>query len=394
MAIITDKKQIEELLTRGVNEVIDFNHLKNRLLSGKKLRVKLGIDPTSPDIHLGRSVALLKLRDFQNLGHQIVFIIGDFTGMIGDTSDKEGERPMLSEREVKKNMKSYIAQVKKILDVKKAEIYFNSKWLAKLGYAEIGRQANQFSLAEFINRENIKKRLANETRVSLRELLYPLMQAYDSVMIKADVEVGGTDQRFNLLTGRTLQLNYQQEPQDVVMTNLILGTDKRKMSSSWSNTINILDEPNEMFGKTMSLSDNLIITYFEHCTRVPLETARKYEEQLKNDEVNPRDIKMFLAYEITKIYWGEKNAEKARNYFITVFQKKDLPLEMPAMKLADKNILDVLVLGGLAESKSDARRLIEQKGVIIDGKTIASIKETVKSGSIIQKGKRHFLKVI
>ncbi len=213
MKIQATKEQIEELLTRGVNEVIDIDHLRKRLLSGEKLRIKLGIDPTSPNIHLGRAVTLLKLKDFQDLGHQIIFIIGDFTGEIGDTSDKESERPMLSSDEIKKNIKTYIKQVGKILDVKKTEIYFNSKWLKKIGYTEIGRQANQFSLAEFIGRENIRKRLKLGKRISLRELLYPLMQGYDSVVIKADLEVGGTDQRFNLLAGRTLQSHYEQQPQ-------------------------------------------------------------------------------------------------------------------------------------------------------------------------------------
>ncbi|MDD4995857.1 MAG: tyrosine--tRNA ligase [Patescibacteria group bacterium] len=388
-----DEKQIKGLLTRGVNEVIDFSHLRKRLLSGEKLRIKLGIDPTSPHIHLGRAVSLLKLRDFQNLGHKVVFIIGDFTGVVGDTSDKESERPMLFKKQVEENMKTYIRQAGKILDMEKTEICHNSTWLKKLGYEEIGKQANQFSLAEFINRENIKKRLNLGTRVSLRELLYPLMQGYDSVEVKADVELGGTDQRFNLLAGRTLQEYYGQKPQDVMMTNLILGTDGRKMSSSWGNTINIVDKPSEMFGKIMSLTDDLIITYFEHCTRVDMDKVKKYSEELKAGK-NPKDVKMDLAYEITKIYWGEKKSEEAKDYFITVFQKKGIPQEISKMKLANKNILEILVLSKLAKSKSDARRLIGQKGVTVDGKTIESTEETVKKGSIIQKGKRYFVKII
>lgn len=394
MKVSIDKKQVEELLTRGVNEVIDKVHLKQMLLSGKKLRIKFGIDPTSPNIHLGRAVPLLKLKDFQQLGHQVVFIIGDFTGVIGDTSDKEKERPMLSEKQVQENMKTYIIQAKKILDIKKTEIHYNSKWLAKLGYVEIGRQANQFSLAEFINRENIKKRLTAGTRVSLREVLYPLMQGYDSVAVKADVEIGGTDQRFNLLAGRALQAYYKQQPQDILMANLILGTDGRKMSSSWGNAINLTDKPNDMFGKIMSLSDNLIINYFIHCTRVPMEQIQKYEEQLNNNVVNPRNIKIELAYEITKIYWGEMNADKARNYFITVFQNKEIPDQIFERKLANKNIIDILILSQLAESKSEARRLIDQKGIKVNGRIVNSAKEIIKSGSLIQKGKRYFLRII
>lgn len=394
MKISTDKKQIEELLTRGVNEVIDPIHLKQVLLAGKKLKIKFGIDPTTPNIHLGRAVPLLKLKDFQQLGHQIVFIIGDFTGVIGDTSDKETERPMLSEKEVKKNMRTYIAQVEKILDIKKTEIHYNSKWLTKLGYAEISRQSNQFSLAEFINRENIKKRLTKGTHISLREVLYPLMQGYDSVAVKADVEIGGTDQRFNLLAGRALQVYYKQQPQDILMVNLILGTDDRKMSSTWGNTINLTDKPNDMFGKIMSLPDNLIISYFLHCTRVPMEQVEEYNEQLRKKEINPRDIKMKLAYEITKIYSGEKMATEARDFFVKVFQEKNIPTQIPEMKLANKNIIEILIQSKLVRSKSEARRLINQKGIKVDGKIIVLPEEIIKSGSIVQKGKRHFIKII
>jgi len=394
MKIKATKEQIEDLLTRGVNEVIDVGHLRKCLSSGKKLRIKLGIDPTSPNIHLGRAVTLLKLKDFQDLGHQIIFIIGDFTGEIGDTSDKESERPMLSEENIKENVKTYIKQVGKILDVEKTEIYFNSKWLKKIGYTEIGSQANQFSLAEFIGRENIRKRLKLGKRVSLRELLYPLMQGYDSVVVKADLEVGGTDQRFNLLAGRTMQSYYKQQSQDILMMNLILGRDGRKMSSSWGNTINIFDEADDMFGKVMSISDELIISYFEHCTRVPIEQIKKYMKQLNTDTVNPRNIKMKLAEEITIIYWGKVKAKKAKENFNLVFQKKETPDKILEQKLANKNIIDVLLESELVHSKGEARRLIEQKGIRINEKTVVSIDRIVKNGDIIQKGKRYFLKIV
>ncbi|MEP7162941.1 MAG: tyrosine--tRNA ligase [Candidatus Moraniibacteriota bacterium] len=283
------EQKIEELLNRGVAEVIDRDNLRRRLLGGKPLRVKLGIDPTSPNIHLGRSVVLLKLRDFQELGHQIVFIVGDFTGQIGDTSDKESERPMLSEEEVKKNMERYTEQAGKLLDLSKVEVHHNSDWLGKLGYQEIGRDADVFSLSEFIARENIKKRLDVGKRISLRELLYPLMQGHDSVEVRADVELGGTDQRFNLLAGRRLQEMAGQKSQDILMTNLILGTDGRKMSSSWGNTINLLDTPTDMFGKIMSIPDYLIISYFTHCTRTPLKAIKGFEEDIKQG-TNPRVV--------------------------------------------------------------------------------------------------------
>lgn len=394
MKININKKQIEELLTRGVNEVIDYIHLKKSLLSGKRLRVKFGIDPTSPNLHLGQAVPLLKLRDFQQLGHQIVLIIGDFTSIIGDTSDKESERPMLSGKEIKKNMKTYIAQAGKILDIKKTEIHYNSKWLAKLGYAEIGKQSNQFSLAEFINRENIKKRFVVGRRISLREVLYPLMQGYDSVAVRADVEIGGTDQRFNLLAGRTLQRHYKQQAQDILMNNLILGTDKRKMSSSWGNVINILDQPNDIFGKIMSLADDLIISYFEHCTRVPIKQIGKYQEQLKRGDKNPRDIKMELAFEITEMCWGKNKAIEARDNFVAVFQQKKIPVQLSKIKLVNKKIIDVLVLSKLAKSKGEARRLINQRGIKVDGKIVKSTEEVIKRGNIVQKGKRFFVKII
>jgi len=394
MKIKATKQQIEELLSRGVNEVIDIDHLRKRLLSGEKLRIKLGIDPTSPNIHIGRAVVLLKLKDFQDLGHQIVFIIGDFTGEIGDTSDKKSERPMLSPEEIKKNIKTYIKQVGKILDIKKTEVYFNSKWLKKIGYTEIGRQANQFSLAEFISRENIKKRLDLGKRVSLRELLYPLMQGYDSVVVKADLEVGGTDQRFNLLSGRTLQAYYKQQPQDVLMMNLIYGKDGRKMSSSWGNTINIFDKPNDMFGKVMSISDGLIMSYFEHCTRAPIKQIERYAKQLKDGTVNPRKIKVELAKEITAIYWGESNAQRAEKNFNLIFQKKEVPDKMPEQKLANKNIIDILIAANLVKSKSEARRLIKQKGIKVNGTTVNSIDKIIRKGDIVRKGKRYFLKII
>ncbi|MDP2918004.1 MAG: tyrosine--tRNA ligase, partial [bacterium] len=259
MKIDTDSQKIKEVLTRGVAEVIDARHLEARMRKGEKLRVKLGIDPTSPNLHLGRSIPLLKLRDFQELGHQVVFIIGDFTGLIGDTSDKNAERPMLEKKTVESNMKTYLAQAGKILDTKKFEFRYNSEWLGKLNYQEIGEQADLFSVVEFINRENIKKRLNENKRVSLREMLYPLMQGYDSVAIKADVELGGTDQRFNLLAGRKMQEHFNQKPQDILMNNLIAGLDGRKMSSSWGNVINISDPPAEMFGKIMSMHDDLIL---------------------------------------------------------------------------------------------------------------------------------------
>jgi len=393
MKINTDDKKIKELLSRGVDEIIDRSSLEKKLKSGKQLRIKFGVDPTSPNIHIGRSIPLLKLRDFQELGHKIVFIIGDFTGVIGDTSDKDSERPMLSEEKVKENLKNYIAQAAKVINIDECETHYNSEWLGKLNYHEIGKQADVFSLNEFISRENIKKRLDAGKRVSLRELLYPLMQGYDSVAIEADVEIGGTDQRFNLLSGRELQRTYKQSAQDIITNPLIEGLDGRKMSSSWGNVINLFDLSNDMFGKVMSLQDELIIKYFTLTTRVNLAEVEKYKKDLAAGE-NPRNIKMKLAHEMVKFYHSEKEAQKAEEYFINTFTKKEIPDIIPEFKPTDYNIITVLVEVGFAPTRSEAKRVIEQRGVKIGEKIIEDIKEVANPGDIIQKGKRYFVKLL
>lgn len=388
--------KIDELLERGVNEVIDQKHLKEKLLSGEKLRIKLGIDPTSPNLHLGRSVPLLKLKDFQELGHQIVFIIGDFTGVVGDTSDKESERPMLEETMVRANMKTYVEQAGKILDMKKVELHHNSEWLSKLTFKEIAQQANIFSLAEFIARENISKRLKAQKRISLREVLYPLMQGYDSVAVKADVELGGTDQRFNLLAGREIQSHYNQESQDIVITNLIEGLDGRKMSSSWGNAVNLTDVPNDMFGKIMKLDDSLIIKYFVHCTRVPMEKIKEYEKQLEKG-ANPRDVKMALAHEITLIYWGSKKALDAEKFFISAFQKREILPEADIETLAAKEgntFFEVISSFGIIQSKSELHRLFKDKAVkIISPEQRVLSESDVIENCVVKIGKKKFVKI-
>lgn len=392
------QNEIDELLTRGVAEVIGKEELFTKLRRGKKLRIKLGIDPTSPNLHIGRGVVLLKLRDFQKLGHRIIFIVGDFTGEIGDTSDKNSERPMLSTEEVKKNMETYLKQAGTLLDLSRVEVHHNSEWLEKPGYREICRQANAFSLAEVINREFIKKRLTEGKHISLREVLYPLMQGYDSVMIKSDVELGGTDQRFNMLAGRALQETYGQDPQNIITMNLILGTDGRKMSSSWGNTINFTDLPDDMYGKVMSVPDSLIATYFIHCTRMSIAEIEDIKKQMKKGALNPRDAKMRLAREIVTLYHDAKAARNAEEHFISIFQKKILPDEMPTLKLKKKewNIVHLLVETNLASSKTDARRLIEQRGITADDHPITShsaIITLTPSGTVLKKGKRHFIRV-
>jgi tyrosyl-tRNA synthetase len=385
--------KIKELLTRGVEEVINFENLEKKLKSGKKLRVKFGIDPTSPNIHIGRAVPLFKLRDFQDLGHQIVFIIGDFTGVIGDTSDKESERPMLQSEEVKKNMENYINQANKILDINKCEIHYNSEWLGKLGYKEIGEHADVFSVSNFIARDNIKKRLDTGKRVSLREVLYPLMQGYDSVEVKSDIEIGGTDQRFNLLAGRELQKHYNQEPQDIIMNPIIEGLDGRKMSSSWGNVVNIFDKPNDMYGKIMSLKDEYIIKYFMFTTRVPLVKIEEYKSMLKSGS-NPRDIKMKLAFYLVNFYYSENDAKKAEDFFANTFTKKEIPVDVKEFKPVDYNIVSFLVESKLVNSKSESRRVIEQGGVRVNGKIMKDLGYNLSSNEVVQKGKINFIKII
>ncbi len=392
MAVSTDREKIHELLTRGVVEVIQRERLEEKLLSGKRLRVKLGIDPTSPHIHLGRSIPLLKLRDFQELGHQIVFIVGDFTGVIGDTSDKESERPMLDEATIRENKERYFEQVGKILSMDDVEFRHNSEWLGPLGYAEIGVHANQFSVADFISRDNIRRRLDEGKRVSLREVLYPLMQGYDSVAVHADVEIGGSDQKFNLLAGRVLQAEYGQEPQDVLMGPLINGTDGRKMSSSWGNTITLTMEADDMYGKVMSMADSEILTYFRVCTRVPEERIGVIEQELRAGG-NPRDAKMELAQEITRMYHGSEAADHAQNAFRETFQKGVVPDEIPEIHAP---YIENLIANGLVASKTELRRLLDEGGVrdAVSGEKLQIVPDVIPAPLTLKIGKRRFVKLL
>ncbi len=389
--IITDEKLIDELLSRGVEEVIEKANLKKKLMSGKQLRIKLGVDPTSPNLHLGRSVPLLKLKDFQDLGHKAVFIVGDFTGLIGDTSDKDAERPMIDSKTIKKNLKSYKEQVGKIIDLKRAEFHFNSNWLKKLNFTDINELANVFSVNSFIQRDNIRRRITTGKRVSLREVLYPLMQGYDSVAVKSDVEIGGVDQRFNLLAGRTLQEHASQVPQNIVMTTFpVEGTDGRKMSSSWGNTINFLDTPEDMFGKVMAVRDILVMKYFNLLTRVS--GIEEYKKQFESD---PKGVKKKLAGEIVKMYHSEKNAEKAEENWENTFSKKEIPEDIKIVKAGKGEKLgDVLVKNGLLPSNSEfARRL--KGSAVKDMKSGELIKENIeiKKDTTVKYGKKDFVKI-
>ncbi|MEK7569204.1 MAG: tyrosine--tRNA ligase [Patescibacteria group bacterium] len=396
MGFMEKERKIEEVLSRGVAEVIHLDHLRAKLLEGKPLRVKFGIDPTSPHIHLGRATVIWKLRELQDLGHTIVFIIGDFTGIIGDTSDKESERPMLSRETVEQNLATYFEQAGKILDMSKVEKHRNTEWLEKLTYREITEHAEVFSLSDFISRENIKIRLDAGKRVSLRELLYPLMQGYDSVAVGADIELGGTDQKFNMLAGRKLQERFGKEPQSILMLDLIEGLDGRKMSSSFGNTINLTDTQSDMFGKVMSLRDELIIKYFVHVTRVPMERVSEYEAGLGRGE-NPRDAKLDLAEEIVSIYYGKEEAERARETFLATFQKKEIPEDIEEIR-GEGNLGTLLKTKEIVSSMNDWRRLVDEGAVkrLGEGGEEEKITDPLEQATpgVYKIGKRRFVKII
>lgn len=389
-------KNIKQLLTRNVEQIIVKAHLEKALKSGKKLRIKFGIDPTGPKIHLGRAIPLWKLREFQVLGHQIVLIIGGFTAQIGDPSDKLKKRPFLSAKQVQKNMKNYQKQLGMILDLNKVEFHNNNDWLSKISSAQLTKLAEIFSVQQMLARRNFKKRFNDGVEIELRELFYPIFQGYDSVAVKADVEIGGFDQLFNLTAGRDIQKHHGQEPQDIMTTKMLLGLDGRKMSTSWGNVVNIIDPPQEMYGKIMSMRDEMIIDYFKLCTRQSEEDISQIEKDLKKGG-NPRDYKARLGYEIVKLYYSEKEAMKAQNEFDKIFKKKDKPSDIKTYQLEDKSLklVDLLSKLGLASSKSEGRRLIEQGGVKIEGKVIKQWdkKIIIKPGMIVQAGKRNFAKI-
>ncbi len=394
MEIDTNSEKINRLLTRGVEEIFVKESLQNKLCSGRELRVKLGFDPTSPYVHIGRAVVLWKLREFQELGHKIIFIVGDFTALIGDPSDKLEKRPALTAEQIKENTKYYKKQVGKIIDIKKAEFKFNSRWLKKLNFSDVAELAECFSVQQMSHRRNFADRMEKGEEISLREFLYPLMQGYDSVEVKADVELGGFDQLFNLKAGRIIQKHYGQPEQDIMAGAMLPGTDGRKMSSSWGNVINILDKPGDMYGKIMSIRDDLIIKYFTLCTRLPEEEISKIEEGLKGGE-NPRDIKMRLAREIVALYYSEKKARVAEKNFIKTFRNRGVPEEIKTVHAAAGCALaDILVEEKIISSKSDWWRLVEGGGIEINGSVVKDARVVVSGEQLVRIGKKRFVKII
>ena len=385
--------KISRLLTHQVADVIVRESLEKKLRSGKKLRIKLGADPSRPDLHIGHAVLLRKLREFQDLGHKVIFLIGDFTAKIGDPTGKSKTRPMLSDKEIKANAKTYLAQVGKVLDVKKAEVRYNSEWLGKMKASDFVQLCASFTVARIIERDDFSKRLKSGTDVHMHELLYPMLQAQDSIDLKADVEIGATDQTFNMLAGRALMSKKEMVPQDVMTTALLVGTDgKEKMSKSLGNYIGIMDSADEMFGKTMSIPDFALVNWLELAADYSKEEIEKEKAALKRGE-NPRDVKMRLAKRLTAMYHGEKAAEAAAAEFEARFKKGAMPTEMKEWKLAKPAKLYEAVAQAFGLSNSQARRDIESGGVKIDGQPAKDPMMEVKKGSVLQKGKLHFVKI-
>ncbi len=398
MAVNTDEKAIDRLLNLGVADVIVKEDLKKKLMSGKQLRIKLGIDPTGFDLHLGHMVVVHKLKEFQDLGHQIILLFGNFTGRIGDPTGKNETRPMRTQEELEANAKDYMKQASYVLDISKVEVRWNAEWLAPLSFADVVTLASQFTVAQMLERDMFQDRIKANQPISVHEFMYPLMQGYDSVALKADVELGGTDQTFNLLAGRTLQKAYGQEPQNILTVPILVGTDgSMKMGKSTGNYIAVDEKPEDMYGKTMSIPDDLILTYFELAGRATGDKLSEVSARLKGGE-NPRNLKMELGYELVKLYKGEEEAKKAEEHFKTVHQKKEIPDEIEEVTLdkATWNIVDLICELGLAETKSKARQLVEGGGVKWENEKVEDVKrEVALSGepALLQVGKRNFRRI-
>jgi len=388
------KQKIQKLFTEGgVEDVIGQKELEKKLTLGKKLIVKFGADPTRPDLHLGHAVPLRKLREFQDMGHKVVFLIGDATTKIGDPTGKDKTRPMISDVQIKKNAQTYIKQASKILktDRNLLEIRFNSEWFSKMKFYEFLKLMTMTTTARILERDMFQERIKSGKEIGFHELIYPIMQGYDSVILKADAVLLGNDQKFNELFGRHYQEKFGQEPQTMIITRLLVGTDgKEKMSKSLDNYVGLTESADQMYGKIMSIPDSAMKEYFELATNLNYKKAKKS---------NPRDTKMLMAFEIVKIYHGEKGAEKARDNFIRVFQKKETPENIKSVNIKGNQIklTEFLAKAGMAKSLSDARRKIEQGGVSVGGEKVLDYKFELNkkedNNKIIKVGKLHFSKI-
>lgn len=389
-----------ELIRRGVAEIVPEDELSKKIIKSlkekKPLKIKLGLDPTAPDIHLGHTVVLNKLRQFQDLGHEVHLIIGDFTGRIGDPSGKSETRKQLTEEEVKANAQTYQKQIFKVLDKEKTVIHYNSEWLMPMNMADVLQLAGKYTVARMMERDDFNKRYKEGLPIGIHEFMYPLMQGYDSVALKADVELGGTDQKFNLLVGRNLLKEYGYEPQVALMMPILEGTDGvQKMSKSLGNYIGINEEPYEMFGKTMSIPDEMITRYFELVTRVSIEEIKDMQTRMAEGSLNPRDAKMRLAREIITIYHSEQEAAEAEEKFRLVFSKGDIPEDIPAVIVEEAVAWLPKLLNdhNMVESTSDGRRMLKQGAVKINGEKYNNENIVLKNDMVIQVGKRKFIKI-
>lgn len=395
-------QQVERLM-RGVVEVVPEEAFRKKIeksvRTGTPLKIKLGMDPSAPDVHIGHTVVLQKLRQFQDFGHHIQLLIGDFTGKIGDPTGKSETRKVLTDEQVKQNAQTYVEQYGKVLDMSKTEILYNSQWLGELKFEEVLKLAGQMTVARMLERDDFSKRYKSGQPISVHEFFYPLMQGYDSVAMDTDIEVGGTDQTFNLLMGRQLQDAYGKEKQAMLTLPLIEGLDGvRKMSKSLNNYIGIDESPNEIFGKSMSIPDELMIKYYKLATDISMDEINTLEQGLAAGTVHPRDAKMRLGHKFVEMYHSASAAEEAKSYFETVFQKRSLPDDMPAVNWAGENeisLIDLLVELKMQASKGEARRMIQGGGVKINEEKQEDIKAIIKieDGMIIQVGKRKFVKL-
>lgn len=393
-----------DLIKRGSFEIIPeeelFKKLENSLKENRPLNIKLGCDPSRPDLHIGHSVVLRKLAQFQQLGHQAILIIGDFTGMIGDPSGRNATRPALSLEQTRVNGESYFEQASKILDKKKTKILYNSEWLSKMSFEDVIKLASKYTVARMIERDDFTKRFKANQPISVHEFLYPLAQAMDSVAINSDVELGGTDQKFNLLVGRDIQREYEKEPQVILTMPLLVGTDGvEKMSKSYNNYIGLADSPKDIFGKTLSIPDSLIFTYFELATDIPNQELTNIKIQLSDPKINPRDLKRQLGRKLVEMYHDNEASIQAQEEFDKIFIKKEIPDEIEELRLSSSEkeigLIDLILKANFASSKGEARRLITQGGVSIDGNKIDDINSIVNIDKEItlKVGKRKFIKL-
>jgi tyrosyl-tRNA synthetase len=388
---------IQGIFDRTVAEVIVKAELEAKLRSGRKLRIKQGFDPSKPNLHIGHSISLRKLRQFQDMGHQVVLIVGDWTAQIGDPSGRDESRVMLSAEEVRRNAETYMQQFFIIVDRARTEVRWQSEWFLKFSLKEVFNLTSRFTLAQIMAHETFRLRWEQGRALSLMELMYPLLQGYDSVAVQADVEFGGMDQKFNNLAGRELQISMGLPGQDVFLVPLLPGTDGRKMSKSFGNTIDLTDSPDQMYGKAMSISDSMLDTYLTLISRIPDSQLEEMRQELSAGRANPRDVKMILARDIVQAFHGDDKARLAEQEFVRIFQQHELPTEIPEYGLTSPTpIVEFLVNAGLASTSSEARRLITQGGVRIGDNKVEDMTTVVepREGTIVRAGKRKFIKVV